>query len=248
MRVNKAEFYFFLLVVLIGLSGFFSWTVLSLVEQNGAALPELLASDLRRYGFMAVIFAALSVVCSMFLVYPVVWQGLKEQGKLRRITASLSARSRTLEQEAVTDPLTGLYNRRYFDDALGEYLQAFRKIDKPVGMIVLDIDHFKAVNDTHGHDVGDDVLRALGNCLFEFTRYHDVVARMGGEEFAVLSPNVTQAQLHSLAERIRNAVNALTVSAGLAIWDGQESGLDLYRRADAQLYQAKRNGRNRVCA
>jgi diguanylate cyclase (GGDEF)-like protein len=103
------------------------------------------------------------------------------------------------------------------------------------------------------------VLRQVAGCLLEFTRYHDVVARLGGEEFAVLSPNISPRQLYALADRIRAAIGNLrvasgnvtlrvTVSAGLAIWDGRESGEDLYRRADKQLYEAKRQGRNRVCA
>ncbi|MDP3525007.1 MAG: GGDEF domain-containing protein, partial [Hoeflea sp.] len=117
----------------------------------------------------------------------------------------------------------------------------------------------KKVNDTHGHDVGDEVLRQVADCLQIFTRYHDVVARLGGEEFAILSPNITERQLFNLSDRIRQAVADLkirngnvtlrvTVSAGLAIWNGVESGEELYRRADKQLYEAKRQGRNRVCA
>ncbi len=106
------------------------------------------------------------------------------------MTASLSARSQTLEQAALTDGLTGMQNRRYFDDALKEYLEEFRRIDKPVGLMILDLDHFKQVNDSHGHDIGDDVLRAVAECLKALTRYHDVVARLGGEEFAVVAPNM----------------------------------------------------------
>lgn len=259
MRLHKAEIFFFLLVALIGLNGFFSWTGFRMVDAfpGGAATPLLNA--IYRYTFLSAVFAGLSIVCGVFLVYPMIWRGLREQGELRRMTASLSARSQTLEYAAVTDPLTGLYNRRYFDDALDEYLKAFSRIEKPMGMILLDIDHFKQVNDTHGHDVGDEVLRRIAACLAEFTRYHDVVARLGGEEFAVLSPNVTENQLLSLADRIRNAIAALmieadnvtlriTVSAGVALWDGTEAAAGLFKRADAQLYSAKRLGRNRVCA
>ncbi|TGP31690.1 GGDEF domain-containing protein, partial [bacterium M00.F.Ca.ET.228.01.1.1] len=101
------------------------------------------------------------------------------EGKLRAMTVSLSARSQTLEQAALTDGLTGMQNRRYFDDALREYLHEFRRIDRPVGLMILDLDHFKQVNDTHGHDVGDEVLRAVATCLRGMTRYHDVVARLG---------------------------------------------------------------------
>ena len=125
--------------------------------------------------------------------------------------------------------------------------------------MVLDLDHFKQVNDTHGHDVGDDVLRAVARCLKDLTRYHDVVARMGGEEFAIVAPNMDAELLGKFANRIRMAISQLTISSGnirirvttsigVAIWDGREGSEDLYRRADAMLYQAKREGRNRVCS
>ncbi len=152
-----------------------------------------------------------------------------------------------------------MQNRRYFDDALKEYIDEFRRIDRPVGLIILDLDHFKAVNDTYGHDVGDEVLKSVAGCLREMTRYHDVAARLGGEEFAVVAPNLDDEQLHKLAERIRKGVAAMTVQAdttqlsittsvGVAVWNRRESSEELYRRADRNLYEAKRMGRNRVCA
>ena len=259
MRLHKAELLFFFLIILIGLTGFFSWSAFRHVDAFAGQARVADLDLVYRFTFLSAVFAGLSIVCGVFLVYPMIWRGLREQGELRRMTASLSARSQTLEYAAVTDPLTGLYNRRYFDDALNEYLAAFRRIEKPMGMILLDIDHFKQVNDTHGHDIGDEVLRQIAACLADFTRYHDVVARLGGEEFAILSPNVNAGQLYSLADRIRNAIGSLkvatgnvtlriTVSAGVALWDGQEEGEHLYKRADAQLYEAKRQGRNRVCA
>ena len=259
MRLHKAELLFFFLVILIGLTGFFSWSAFRHVDSFVAQARIADIDLIYRFTFLSAVFAGLAIVCGVFLVYPMIWHGLREQGGLRRMTASLSARSQTLEYAAVTDPLTGLYNRRYFDGALNEYLSAFRDIEKPMGMILLDIDHFKQVNDTHGHDVGDEVLRQIATCLADFTRYHDVVARLGGEEFAILSPNVNSSQLYGLADRIRTAIGSLkvgtgnvtlriTVSAGVALWDGQESGEHLYKRADAQLYEAKRQGRNRVCA
>ena len=120
-------------------------------------------------------------------------------------------------------------------------------------------DLFKQVNDNHGHDVGDQVLREVGVCLKDMTRHHDVVARLGGEEFAIVAPNMTPELLHKLAERIRKAISNIaitdgnvrlkvTASVGLAIWDRSEDADSFYRRADRMLYQAKRMGRNRVCA
>lgn len=259
MRFHKAELFFFLLVALIAVTGVCSWLGFRSIAVPLSDARPLDLAPIYRFTFLSATFAGLAIVCSVFLVYPVLWRGLREQGELLRMTASLSARSQTLEHAAVTDPLTGLYNRRYFDDALNEYLAAFRRIDKPVGMILLDIDHFKQVNDTHGHDIGDEVLRHVAACLSEYTRYHDVVARLGGEEFAILSANVSDSQLYSLADRVRNGISGLTVeignvtlritvSAGVALWDGHETGEQLLKRADGQLYHAKRSGRNRVCA
>jgi diguanylate cyclase (GGDEF)-like protein len=125
--------------------------------------------------------------------------------------------------------------------------------------MILDLDHFKQVNDTHGHDIGDEVLRAVANCLKDMTRYHDVVARLGGEEFAVVAPNMDDDMLVKLAERIRRGIAATTVlsgnvrlkitaSVGLAVWDKRESAEEFFRRADKHLYHAKKQGRNRVCA
>src|SRR5690606_1667579 len=184
---------------------------------------------------------ATAVLFGMFFIYPLIRTQAREEGKLRAMTASLSARSETLEHAALTDGLTGMQNRRYFDDALSEYLEEFRRIDKPIGLMILDLDHFKQINDTHGHDVGDSVLREVAGCLKDLTRYHDVVARLGGEEFAVVAPNMNQEALIKLAERIRKAVASLavvtgnvrlkvTTSVGLAVWNGKESADDFYRR------------------
>ncbi|MBC7281189.1 GGDEF domain-containing protein [Hoeflea sp.] len=256
MRFHKAELFFFLLMGLVGLGGGFAWAAYS-AATGGFVVGGL--ETAARFAFMSAVLAALSVVCGVCLIYPIMSRGLRERGKLQKMTESLSVRSQSLEHAAVTDSLTGMFNRRYFDDALSEYLSAFGRIDKPIGMVILDLDHFKIVNDTHGHDVGDKVLRQVADCLQIFTRYHDVVARLGGEEFAILSPNITERQLFNLSDRIRQAVADLnvqsgnvtlkvTVSAGLAIWNGVESGEELFRRADKQLYEAKRQGRNRVCA
>ena len=205
------------------------------------------------------VWAAVAVLFGIFFIYPLIRRQVLEETKLRAMTESLSARSETFEYAALTDSLTGMQNRRYFDDALKEYLREFARIGKPVGLMVLDLDHFKAINDTHGHDVGDEVLREVSRCLKDFTRYHDVVARVGGEEFAIVAPNMDAALLAKLAERIRKAVGQLTIasgnvrlkvttSIGLVIWDGRESALQMYRRADRLLYEAKRLGRNRVQA
>lgn len=256
-RFHKAEIFLFFLMLLIGFSGVSSWAAWSVATDAGDLAGG--ADTVGQFSFLAMVLSGLSFTCGLLLMLPTLSRGLREQSKLQRMTETLSMRSKTLEHAAVTDGMTGMYNRRYFDEALIEYLVAFKRINKPIGMAVFDLDHFKAVNDTYGHDVGDEVLRRVSSCFQDFTRYHDVVARLGGEEFAILSPNITERQLFELSDRIRQAVSQLTVEAGnvtlrvtisvgLAVWDGREKGDELYRRADRHLYQAKRKGRNRVCA
>jgi two-component system, cell cycle response regulator len=209
--------------------------------------------------YISMALTSVSLTLAVFMIFPQIRNQTKEQSRLQDMTERLSARSDNMEQVALTDGLTGLQNRRYFDDALAQYLDEFKRIQKPVGLIVLDLDHFKMVNDTHGHDVGDEVLRQVSQCLKNFTRFHDIAARLGGEEFAVVAPNMDADSLTKFAERIRRAVADLvivsgnvhlkvTTSVGLTIWDGVEDPDSFYRRADRMLYQAKRQGRNRVCA
>lgn len=233
----------------------------SLIVDGGSASGRLSGywPTIQTSTFSAALLVATDVVFGLFFIYPQIRTQVREEVKLREMTQTLSRRSETLEQAALTDALTGMQNRRYFDDALREYLDEFGRIGKPVGLMVLDLDHFKAVNDTHGHDVGDEVLRSVAYCLREFTRYHDVVARLGGEEFAIVVPNLDEESLRKFAERIRKAIADLeikagdvrlrvTTSIGLAIWDGSEAPDAFYRKADKMLYQAKQEGRNRVCA
>ena len=263
MRFHKSESAFFVFIgvnfaacaLVIHAYVIVSSTTRTLFQTVQPAHAEYLAGVLF-FGGALVVTALLFGMC---FIYPLIRTQVKEEGKLRAMAASLSARSETLEHAALTDALTGMQNRRYFDDALREYIEEFRRIGKPVGLIVLDLDHFKNVNDTHGHDAGDKVLRAVAGCLRDMTRYHDVVARLGGEEFAVVAPNMSEERLQKFAERIRGAVAGMavltgnvslkvTTSVGLAVWDGRESAEDFYRRADRLLYRAKRMGRNRVCA
>lgn len=263
MRFHKAESAFFVFIVVILAAGVLILhaynTMYSMVQMPDPAEWTQTLDWFPRLLFATGVLQATALFFGVFFIYPLIRTQVREEGKLRAMTASLSARSETLEHAALTDGLTGMQNRRFFDDALREYIEEFRKIDKPVGLMILDLDHFKAVNDTHGHDVGDQVLKAVASCLMDMTRYHDVVARLGGEEFAVVAPNMDETLLTKLAERIRKAIAGLvivsgnvrlkvTTSVGLAVWDRQESAEQFYRRADKHLYEAKRLGRNRVCA
>jgi diguanylate cyclase (GGDEF)-like protein len=163
---------------------------------------------------------------------------------------------RTAEARASTDALTGLPNRRYFDEFCA-LLAGRRRADDAVGILMVDIDHFKRINDRHGHDVGDAVLRAVAGAIAGAVREGDVPARFGGEEFAVLLRRPTRRVAVEVGERIRAAVAALdlraigpgsaSVSVGVAVQaDPAESIADLLARADRALYRAKRAGRDRV--
>jgi diguanylate cyclase (GGDEF)-like protein len=156
---------------------------------------------------------------------------------------------------AGSDPLTGLPNRRHFEETLQRELARAIRTEQPVNLLILDIDHFKRINDTYGHQTGDAVLRAVGRALSETVRVGDVVARYGGEEFAIVMPNAETEDAVALAERIlRNVENIdvpVTASIGIATYIRHASdGSSLVDAADRALYESKRSGRNRatVCA
>ena len=260
MRLKSVEIMFILCSTLGAISaGLLYYATLLNTPASSDAIEVANHLVVNRTVFAAAALICISLVLGVFMIFPLIRSQSKEQTRLQDMTEKLSARSDNMEQVALTDGLTGLQNRRYFDDALAQYLDEFKRIQKPVGLIVLDLDHFKMVNDTHGHDVGDEVLRQVAQCLKNFTRFHDIAARLGGEEFAVVAPNMDGDSLTKFAERIRRAVADLvivsgnvhlkvTTSVGLTIWDGTEDPDSFYRRADRMLYQAKRQGRNRVCA
>lgn len=164
-----------------------------------------------------------------------------------------------LKRLAVTDPLTGLPNRRRFMESCESEMMRFKRYDVPGSMLMLDIDHFKRVNDTHGHAVGDKVLVALAECFRETLRGTDLPSRLGGEEFAVLLPMTTSDHAVELADRLRVRISEIavplsdggplhfTVSIGVATFRQSSDDTDrVLRRADEALYRAKNAGRNRV--
>lgn len=162
---------------------------------------------------------------------------------------------------SLRDPLTGLSNRRHFRAVLERLIESVARSGESVLLLMLDIDHFKSINDTHGHLVGDQMLRAIAACLQRCVRPVDTVARYGGEEFAVILPNCRPLFGQAVAERIRQSVAELsvpvspilqlqaTISIGGAYApEWVRSTADLWiERADTQLYRAKANGRNQVC-
>jgi diguanylate cyclase (GGDEF)-like protein len=170
-------------------------------------------------------------------------------------TAALQEANRTISHQAATDDLTDLYNRRYFNECLIAAISAARRHAYPLSLIMIDLDNFKKVNDTHGHSAGDLVLKSFASLLQEMIRTEDVAARWGGEEFIVLLSHTTCDAAAALAERIRTAFEqqsagglklALSASFGVIQLEESDDADTLIRRADAALYQAKHEGRNRV--
>jgi two-component system, cell cycle response regulator len=166
--------------------------------------------------------------------------------------------ARQLYESAVYDGLTGLYNRRAFDERLRAELAFANRHAKPLALLIADIDHFKRINDEHGHPFGDQVLREIARRLAATTREEDVLARFGGEEFIILCRETDGNEATALADRMRSVVAAelrldggppirVTISIGLALSSGADAvdEANLIKAADAALYEAKRRGRDR---
>lgn len=169
------------------------------------------------------------------------------QAKLERINAQL-------ETQSVTDSLTGLYNRRAFAQQLGQSIAHAERSGEPLSLVMIDIDHFKSLNDTFGHLAGDEVIRQLGDVIRATARTGDIAARYGGEEMAVILPGSDRDAATVLAERLRRAVEAtpwarraITVSVGATTCTtGKTGATEIVSQADKALYRAKHLGRNRV--
>ncbi|MCV6589287.1 MAG: diguanylate cyclase [Marinobacterium sp.] len=168
-----------------------------------------------------------------------------------------------LEQLASTDKLSGLGNRQYFDQSLAQAFQYYQRNQQPFSLILLDIDHFKRINDQYGHSTGDAVIRQISQRIGDQIRSSDILCRWGGEEFAVLARDCTTEQAVQLAEKIRQNIEAtpildedshseykaaiqITLSAGVSQTQPKDTSSQLFSRADQALYRAKHRGRNRV--
>jgi len=166
----------------------------------------------------------------------------------------------TVKKEAIYDTLTNLFNRRHFEEKLSVETQMAFEGESNLSIIMVDIDHFKKVNDTFGHAGGDKVLREIASLLKSSVRKHDTVARYGGEEFVLLLPGAPLEPTNTVAERIRRSVEntpfdigetqvRITISLGISNFPVHQtkSKEELVKMADLALYEAKRGGRNRVC-
>jgi two-component system, cell cycle response regulator len=187
---------------------------------------------------------------------------VRTQIRRKRYTERLRDNVQMSIEAAITDALTGLHNRRYMESHLATLVEQAHARGKPLTVLVLDIDFFKAVNDTHGHDAGDDVLREFATRLKKSIRGIDLACRLGGEEFVVVMPDTDMAVATMVAERLRRRIASepflihqgerkveVTISIGLAGLGGaDDTAAKVLKRADQALYRAKRDGRNRVVA
>ena len=181
------------------------------------------------------------------------------QEALQTSRKALEAANRQLVEQSVTDPLTGLRNRRFLFERLQQEVNRHRRSGSVLSLLVIDIDHFKQVNDTHGHPAGDRTLQLVANAIQGVIRENDVAARIGGEEFAIIAVDTNPANSEMLAQRVCDAISAadgdrvagqpiqLTASIGVAYFQrGNADAERLFSEADLRLYEAKDQGRNRV--
>ncbi len=245
-------------------------------DAHGLVVASMSASDQIDYVLYVVVFTfAIAIICAIFTRS--VERAVLEADRaieLERNNTALAQANEALERAhvdladayvrlevlATRDPLTGLLNHRALNDRLVAEAKEVSRTDQPLGVVFADLDHFKRVNDTWGHQVGDLVLTHLARCLEGGVRAGDVVARYGGEEFVVLLPGLDRDGARVAAERLRESVATqpvilpggqtipLTLSLGVAVYPLDGASLDdVVTQADSAMYQAKRNGRNQVC-
>ena len=189
---------------------------------------------------------------SVAILYPSIKRRQEEQLKSNLMVDEY-------KNQAMQDPLTGIYNRRYFDQVLEAYVGEFDKARAKFGVLLLDLDNFKSINDTFGHEAGDILISKVADGMKRLARKYDVVARIGGDEFAVIVPIISRDQLTSVANRYRNMISLLavthdskpiypTASIGVAMFEDDNSARDIMRLADGNLYAAKQRGRNCIAA
>ncbi|MHB1668402.1 MAG: putative bifunctional diguanylate cyclase/phosphodiesterase [Thiomonas sp.] len=225
----------------------------------GVSLPyaALVSTWLRNMAPMAAILVVMGLLGTALLRLGL--NRLREAETAREASqAALQAQIQTSQNQAITDPLSGLLNRRGIEQALSDEFARAQRTGEGFGLVLMDLDHFKLVNDSYGHPAGDSVLLRVADLLREHVRQGDAVARWGGEEFLILLPRQNLERTHQTAQRLREAVAVMrvthgphtihvTASFGIAAWSGAAcTPAQLIGRLDSLLYDAKRSGRNRV--
>ena len=196
------------------------------------------------------------IAASLVIAFSLFWNRRLAQAKAKTQNAldELAKAQEKLEKMAITDKLTGIYNRAKLDETLEQELRRSERLNSTFGILLIDLDHFKKVNDTHGHQVGDDVLVAVAKILSDETRQIDTVGRWGGEEFMVICPEANLDDTTRIGEKLRLKIEShhfpvaghKTASFGATIYQQSDSRESLVARVDAKLYEAKESGRNRL--
>lgn len=171
------------------------------------------------------------------------------QAELEEANAAYKALHATLREQATRDSLTGLYNRRYFNETIDRELSRAKRDNYPVSVLIMDIDFFKDLNDSHGHEFGDEALRLLSSMIIDNIRAGDIAYRYGGDEFVIVLPGadieIARNRAELISQSFSKAIKLATISAGIALYpEHAENGHELIRYADQALYRAKEGGRN----
>jgi two-component system cell cycle response regulator len=260
---HAAEGNFDLLIVSLGLENYDALRLCSQVRSLDRTrnIPILAITEPDNNPRM---LRGLEIGVNDFLVRPIDKNELlaraRSQVRKRRYSERLRDNVQMSIEMAITDALTSLFNRRYMESHLGSLIEQAAARGKPLSALVIDIDYFKAINDSHGHDAGDDVLRDFALRIKRSIRGIDLACRYGGEEFVIVMPETDMAVAAMVAERLRRRIAAepfaiaqggrhipVTISIGIAGLRGKEdTAASLLKRADLALYRAKRDGRNRV--
>jgi two-component system cell cycle response regulator len=261
--LHAAEGGYDLMIVSLALENFDALRLCSQVRslERTRNLPVLALSDADNN---ARLVRGLEIGVNDYLLRPIdkneLLARVRTQVRKRRYTERLRDNMQMSIEMAITDALTGLYNRRYMESHLSTLIEQAAGRNKPLSVLIVDIDYFKAINDTHGHDAGDDVLREFALRLKKSIRGIDLACRYGGEEFVIVMPETDMAVATVVAERLRRRIATepfsvgqdrgkieVTISIGIAAINGAEDAAPaLLKRADQALYRAKRDGRNRV--
>ena len=260
--IKAAEGNYDLMIVSLGMKDFDGLRLCSQVRsvERTRHLPILMIADLED---RSRILRGLDLGVNDYLVRPIDRNELvarvRSQVRRKRYADALRSNVQASIEAALVDSLTGLHNRRYLETHLAALLDQAHATNRPLSLAILDIDFFKRVNDTYGHDVGDEVLRAFAQRVKYVVRQVDLVCRLGGEEFVVVMPDTPLDQAQGIGERIREVIEEqlfsvldgkqaipVTVSVGVANADQTTTADVLFRRADRALYRSKHEGRNRV--